>query len=111
MAVLNFAAHHMDYEIVTNGYTDEETGDYIKGKSEWHDGYDCDVVPAGKANTLSIPDGSLHPYSYTVYNLPKNCREFHYGDKIRIHFYKGDEVREFLVLGFHRYQLQSKIWI
>lgn len=110
MAVLNLAAHHLDYEVKYGGYTDDETGDYVEGSSRWFDGYDCDVVPAGKANTLAIPDGSLHPYSYTVY-LPKDCIRFDYGDKVRIHFYGCDKAKEFLVLGFHRYQLQSKMWI
>lgn len=111
MSVLNFAAHFLDYQTGDKGHTDEETGDWVEGSLKWEKGYKCDVVPAGKANTLTIPDGSLHPYSYTIYNLPKNCRDFKYGDKIMIHFYGGDDVKEFMVLGFHRYQLQCKIWV
>jgi hypothetical protein len=37
---------------------------------------------------------------------------FEFGDRIRIHFFgKDDDVREFKVLGFHRYQLQCKLWV
>lgn len=111
MAVLEFAAHSLSYEVVTEGYENPENGDYIEGTSYWvNNAYKCDIVPAGKANTIAIPDGSIQTYSYTVYNLPQTCKEFKYGDKIRIHFF-GQGYKEFTVKGFHRYQLQCKIWI
>lgn len=110
MAVLNFAAHTLDYKEVTQGYEDEN-GDWHQGKEEWVENYCmCDIVPAGKANVITIPDGSIQNYSHTIYNLPRTCRRFEYGDTIRIKLY-GQEEREFKVLGFHRYQLQCKIWV
>lgn len=110
MAVLNFAAHVLDYKEETQGYEDEN-GDWHQGKEEWVVNYCmCDIVPAGKANVITIPDGTTQNYSHTIYNLPRTCREFKYGDTIRIKFY-GKEERVFKVLGFHRYQLQSKIWV
>ncbi len=110
MAVLNLAAHTLDYKDVRNGYEDEN-GDWHQGNEEWVENYcRCDIVPAGKANVITIPDGSIHSYSHVIYNLPKTCRKFEYGDIIRIKFY-GLEEREFKVLGFHRYQLQCKIWV
>lgn len=112
MAVLDFAAHELSYQVVSGGYEDPETGDYIKGKPYWvENAYKCDIVPAGKADTIAIPDGNVHPYSYTVYNLPQDCREFQYGDKIRINFFGKGNGKVFTVLGFHRYQHQCKIWI
>lgn len=113
MAILDFAAHTLDYLSVNEGHHDEETGDFIKGSEEWTEGYcKCDIVPAGKANQIQIPDGSLQTYSYTIYNLPRDCRRFEFGDRIRIHFFgKDDDVKEFTVLGFHRYQLQCKLWV
>lgn len=112
-------AHTLSYEDVTGGYVDEETGDYVKGSSVWVEDYcRCDVVPAGKANVIKLEDGTTDTYSYTVCNLPLSCREFKYGDKIRIKLYGGEKnenqeclVREFAVLGFHRYQLQCKMWV
>lgn len=112
MAVLDFAAHFLDYQILTGGGEDPKTGDYIDGKRTWvNDAYRCDIVPAGKANQISIPDGAVQTYSYTVYNLPNDCREFQYGDKIRISFYGKRPGKVFTVLGFHRYQHQCKVWI
>ena len=112
MAVLDFAAHTLSYQAVTQGYEDPETGDYTEGQVYWvENAYKCDIVPAGKAETIAIPDGTVHPYSYTVYNLPPDCREFQYNDKIRINFYDNSEGKVFSVLGFHRYQHQCKICI
>lgn len=113
MAVLDLAAHTLDYLTSSEGYEDEETGDYIKGESTWVEDYaKCDIVPAGKANTITLPDGQVEPYSYTIYNLPRDCRNFVYGEKIRIKMFgSSEDIREFDVKGFHRYQMQCKIWV
>ena len=112
MAVIDFASHTLSYLTTTKGQEDPETGDFIKGQEYWvNNAYKCDIVPAGKANQITIPDGSVHPYSYTVYNLPQNCRDFVFGDKIRIHFFGKGCGQIFTVKGFHRYQHQCKIWI
>ena len=114
MAVLDFAAHYLGYlDSLSEGYTDRKTGDYVDGKEKWIDDYcRCDIVPAGQANQIPIPDGQVETYSYTIYNLPRSCREFKYGDRIRVKMYgSDDDVREFTVKGFHRYQMQCKIWV
>lgn len=118
MSVLNMIAHTLSYKEDTGGYQDEETGDYVKGSSRWVEDYcKCDIVPAGKANVIKLEDGTTDTYSYTIRNLPLSCREFKYGDKIRIKLYGATEEkseyieREFTVLGFHRYQLQCKMWV
>ena len=145
MSVLSMMAHTLSYKEETGGYLDEETGDYVKGSSKWIEDYcACDIVPAGKANTIKLEDGTMDTYSYTIRNLPLSCREFKYGDTIRIKLYgnnfnrdredvnftsdgkwilangtvvgrEGEHteylVREFKVLGFHRYQLQCKMWV
>lgn len=104
MAVLNFTPHVLSYKSVTQGYNDDN-GDWVNGADYWIDNYcKCDYVPAGKANVITIPDGSAISYSYTVY-LPKTCKDFEYGDIIKI------DDKEYQVLGFHRYQLQCKMWI
>ena len=60
-------------------------------------------------NEKEFEDGIVRSYSYTVY-LRANCRTFMIGDRIKIHLLEGIE-REFSVKGFHRYQLQCKIWV
>lgn len=79
-------------------------------KNGWRTIVSVILFLAGKANVITIPDGSAKNYSYTIYNLPRACRDFEYGDKIRVKLF-GNEVKEFVVLGFHRYQLQCKIWV
>lgn len=122
MSVLSLYAHTLSYEEPGDGHRDPETGDYIKGNPTWVEDYcECDVIPAGKANEIQIPDGTVETYSYTISNLPTSCREFQYGDKVRIKLYGNEDnnnqeqtrtlVREFKVLGFHRYQLQCKLWV
>lgn len=110
MAVLNFSAHKLCYKKNTPGYEDNN-GDWVNGTERWVEDYcKCDITPAGKANVIVCPDGSTQSYSYTISNLPITCREFVYGETIKIKFY-GKKEMEFKVLGFHRYQLQCKIWV
>ena len=110
MSVLDFSPHVLDYLVRGKGYTNED-GDFIMDSDTWVEDYcKCDVVPAGKANTITTIDGQVEPYSYTIYNLPRYCRKFKYGDKVRIKFF-GCEKKEFTVKGFHRYQLQCKMWV
>lgn len=113
MAVLDFAAHTLDYQIKGGGHKDRLTGDYITEPDTWIERYcKCDIVPNGKADTIALPDGQFEQYQYTIYNLPRNCRKFEYGDKVRVRMFDSDDdVREFSVKGFHRYQLQCKMWV
>lgn len=112
MSVLDFSPHTLEYLVRGEGHTNED-GDYIKGTDTWIADYcKCDTVPAGKADTIVTVDGQVEPYSYTIYNLPRNCRKFKYGDRIRIKFFGyDDETQEFTVKGFHRYQHQCKMWV
>lgn len=108
MGLLSFHASKLYRQVRVDGFTDDN-GDYHPGKTEWEFCCDCDVVPAGEANKIVIPDGSMDYYSYTVYNLPVGIRKFEYGDFIRLILLDGEEVI-IKVKGFHRYQLQCKLW-
>lgn len=108
MAVLNRHPHRLQYLISTLGYEDEN-GDYRPGEEHWEGDIPCDVVPSGKAEEKEFEDGVVRSYSYTVY-LSANCRTFTIGDRVKIKMLGGIE-REFNVKGFHRYQLQCKIWV
>ena len=89
----------------------DENGDPIQTESsEWENVCKCDIVPSGRSNVLTLPDGTQTSYSYTISNLPRDCKEFAYGDTIRILFY-GKDPKDFKGLGFHRYQYQCKIWV
>jgi hypothetical protein len=109
MAVLSRNPHSLQYLVSTPGYEDEN-GDYHPGEEHWEGNIPCDAVPStGKAVERVFEDGVLRSYSYTVY-LPSDCRMFTVGDRVKISLLGGIE-REFEVKGFHRYQLQCKIWV
>lgn len=112
MPILNTKPHYLFRLVKLKGYEDQN-GDFHPGEEQWEYYGRCDVVPAGQAGTISLPDGVEVRYSYTIY-LPKKTKEFSVGDKVRISFFgKGatDEKREFTVKGFHSYQHQCKLWV
>lgn len=108
MPVIDLVPHYISYLEVCEGYEDEN-GDWHEGLTEWHEEIPCHAVPAGASNTISFADGENVTYSYTIGRLAPVCREFKVGEKIKLHI--DDYIREFTVKGFHRYQLQSKIWV
>lgn len=108
MSVIDLIPHTLSYCTVSNGYEDEN-GDWHEGTEKWSEPISCHAVPAGKANEITFPDGTTHTYSYTVGRLDPDCREYKIGERVRLSVF-GIE-REFQVKGFHRYQLQSKIWV
>ena len=107
MAVLVMKKHRLSYLVRDNGYEDEN-GDYHEGSSEWRGYIPCNAVPAGKAAERTFEDGVVRAYSYTI-NLEAEV-DFCIGDRVKIEFLNG-ESREFGVKGFHRYQLQCKLWV
>ena len=108
MAVINLTPHSLKRLVVHTGYEDEN-GDWHKGYEMWGDPVSCHAVAAGKANEIAFPDGTTAIYSYTVGRLSPDCPEFSIGERVLLDIF-GIE-KEYQVKGFHRYQLQSKIWV
>lgn len=108
MAVLDIKPHLLSYFVTEPGYEDDN-GDYHEGKSGWSEPLECHAVPAGRANEITFADGQTATYTYTVGRLSPDCREFKVGDDVRLDV--NGIVRKFQVKGFHRYQMQSKLWV
>lgn len=108
MSVINMIPHTLSYLVASEGYEDDN-GDWHDGESGWSEPIKCHAVPAGKANEITFADGTTSTYTYTVGRLAPDCREFQIGEKVKLNVL-GIE-REFTVKGFHRYQLQSKLWV
>ena len=108
MSVIEPIPHSLCYLIVSDGYEDEN-GDWHEGSSRWSEPIACHAVAAGSANEIVFQDGTVARYSYTIGRLDPECREFAVGERVRLSVC-GIE-REFEVKGFHRYQLQSKLWV
>ena len=112
MPILKMKPHILEVLSLTEEYEDEN-GDFHKGQEVWTELCKCDAVPAGQANQLTLPDGVVLQYSYTIY-LPKKTREFRTGEKVRVIFFgegTPQEKKEFTVKGFHSYQHQCKMWV
>lgn len=108
MAVIDFKPCRLSYLVASDGREDDN-GDYLPGEESWEGDIECGMVPAGKANEIKFDDGTVKVYSYAV-TLPSDCREFDVGERVRI-LMLGGQYREFEVKGFHRYQLQCKMWV
>ena len=109
MSVIELKPHTLSFLHTSDGYEDDN-GDWHEGQTQWCEcGIECHAVAAGSANELTYDDGTTAHYTYTVGRLSPDCREFKIGERVRLHI--GNIVREFTVKGFHRYQLQSKLWV
>lgn len=108
MSLLNFHASELYRQVSPCGSYDGN-GDFRPCPPKWEFCCRCDVVPAGEANKIVIPDGTIDFYSYMVYNLPVSIRKFEYGDFVKLILLGNEEVIV-KVKGFHRYQLQCKLW-
>lgn len=108
MAVIQFKPCRLSYLVASAGYEDDN-GNYHPGEESWEDDIKCGYTPAGKANEIKYEDGSVAVYTYMV-TLPRNCKEFAIGDRVRIKMLNG-RTQYFTVKSFVRYQLQCKIWV
>ena len=107
MGVLDLKAYRLEFFAEGSGHRDEN-GEWVSEPSGWKCVGPCDAIPAGKNNTIQLPDGLFDTFSYTIRNLPVGCREFVAGEKIRLSGPGMSVVLE--VKGFARYQHQCKIW-
>lgn len=108
MPVIDPKPHYLSFLMITPGYEDKN-GDWHEGKEEWSEPVRCHAVASGSAGVSAYEDGRIHSYTYTVGRLPADCREFEIGDRVRLTAF--GRVHELTVKGFHRYQLQSKLWL
>ena len=111
MAILDFRKNDLYFEEVTDGYYDKR-GIWHEGSREWVFVCKCGSQPADSRNpTIPLPNdnGELTVYNY-VLHLPNNCREFQYGERVRVAINGGTE-RVYSVVGFQRGQLQCKLYI
>ncbi len=108
--MISFRPHTLKYASVISGYEDEK-GDYIAGRVEFTEpAIPCRFEPNGKASSVAFADGRTYVYQYVVY-LDRNCRTFDLDEIVRLYDADGNIVAEYKVQGFHRGQLNSKLWL
>lgn len=103
-----FRPHRLQYQVSSEGYEDDN-GDYHFGTSSFEGNIPCRYEPNGKANMIAFEDGKVYVYQYVIY-LDQDCREFKIGDTIRL-LSNGSVIAEKQVQGFHRGQLNAKLWV
>lgn len=109
--MINLRPHKLSYKTtISNGHYDEN-GDWHEAVVEFGDQVACRYEPNGKANTIAIPDGSAYTYSYVVYLDNSILKDFEYGETVRLFDAQGKQITEKAVAGFHRGQLNARIWL
>lgn len=109
MPVLKMTPHWL-WTQESAGYEDAK-GNYHASSGGFKKYVKCDIVPSGKSEEISLPDGSTRTYSYIIYIYDRKCRDFELGELIRLTSFGKDIDQEFEVIGFQRYQHQCKIWV
>lgn len=111
MSVLTLKQFKLQSFKTTPPYRDEN-GDWVDGGEEIDVEEPCDAVSAGKANERQFEDGEKKTYTFTIY-LDKRCRTYHIGEHVRLVMSEDGEpvYHDFSVLGFTRYQMQTKVWV
>ena len=107
--MVDFRPHNLTLKVSLPGVYDS-TGKYHKGAEKTIEGIPCRYEPNGRARSIAIEDGSLYMYSYMVY-LDTDCPEISFGDEVELFDQNGSSKGKFTAHGFHRGQLNSKLWV
>lgn len=112
MAVLvSFRPHRM-HVVSRGGGSYDANGDWTESAEKIGKAcIPCRYEPNGRAQTIRLQDGTEYKYTYTVYLdvCPKNAVE--YGDIIELFSQDRKSIGRYEVKGFHRGQLDMKIWV
>lgn len=107
--MVDFRPHTLDLIVTHPGYYDEK-GSFVEGGQTVTHGVRCRYEPNGRARSIALEDGSLYMYSYMVY-LDTDCPEISFGDEVELFDQSGISRGKFTAHGFHRGQLNSKLWL
>lgn len=107
--MVSFRPHTL--RIRTTGGHYDANRDWIEGESSYSDPIPCRYEPNGQARTITLTDGSAYRYSYMVYLNVNPALVIRYGDWIELTSQDGVVIGEYEVKGFHRGQLDMKVWV
>lgn len=92
----------------TGGYDGD--GDFVPSDPVWSCRIPCRYEPNGRAATIPVGEDKGYVYEYTVY-LGVRCPDIGYGQMVRIFDRCGDSIGDFRCRGFHRGQLNARLWV
>lgn len=110
MKPVRFRPHTLSLLVITGGYQDEATGDFVPGSESWSERIPCRYEPNGKARVVPVGQGKDSVYEYTVY-LNADCPEINFGQQVKLYDENGNEFGQYPAKGFHRGQLDAKLWV
>lgn len=110
MALVSFRPHSL--RLYRKGQGSYNTiGDWVENAEVIRDNVPCRYEPNGAARTITLQDGKEYAYSYMVYlNVDPNLI-IKYGDIIELFSQERRSMGRFEVKGFHRGQLDMKVWV
>lgn len=109
--MITLRPHSLSYKTTVSGGHYNENGDWHEAIVEFSEKVACRYEPNGKANTIVMPDGASYAYSYVVYLDNSIAKDFRYGEVVRLFDTQGRQIAEKVVAGFHKGQLNARIWL
>lgn len=109
MPLVSFRPHTLRIVSDSGGYY-SQNGDWNPEEPDLSEPIPCRYEPNGRANTIQIGEGESYVYSYMVY-LYRDCPEIVFGQRINLYKADGELLGQFQCKGFHRGQLNSKVWV
>ncbi len=110
MLTVRFRPHRMSLLSIEGGGYNNALGDYTPGVEKWSGCIPCRYEPNGHARTVPVGEGKNYVYEYTVY-LNTDCPEVQFGQQVRLYDGRGNCIGQFASKGFHRGQLDAKLWV
>lgn len=107
--MVDFRPHTLSVLRTSGGYDSE--GDFVPDEESVILTVPCRYEPNGSARSIILQDGTAFVYSYTVYLDVDFTHDIHFGDIIELQDQNGTSIGRFQVKGFHRGQLNEKIWV
>ena len=107
--MIDFRPHTLRVVSFIKGET-ADNGDYSGDKPNLSDQIPCRYELSNKANTIALPDGKAFAYSLIVY-LDLSDVDYPYGTTIQLFDKNGNKAFEKQIQGFHRGQLNMKLWV
>lgn len=110
MAMVSFRPHCMTvYRKGEGSYN--TAGDWVESTETVATRVPCRYEPNGAARTITLQDGKEYKYSYMVYLCVCPHLDIRYGDIIELTSQDGKSMGRYEVKGFHRGQLDMKVWV
>ena len=101
--MVTFRPHTLVLKQATAGHY-ASNGDWVEGSVARSRQIPCRFEPNGRAQTISLPDGTNYQYHYTIYLNPDVTINPSYGDIVEYFTQDGRSQGEYEIKGVHRYQ-------